>query len=103
MLIEQPASLSEDVTELVRQSFVAQAQLGVEKDFVAPAQVLHIHSGQRPVGNGKLGSFRSANASGAEADVFHGADPVAETADVAHVDDFIREQGNASEEILQAF
>ena len=102
MLVEQPANLRQNVAHLVGRSFVAQSQLGIEKDFVAAAEVLDVHGGQRAIGDGKLGSLGSANAGGAQTDVFHRAHAVAEAAHVSDADDFVAQKRNSAEKIFQS-
>ena len=98
---QQAANFGQQIAQLIGSRFVADGEDGTELDFVAARKVFDIHGGEGAVGDGKLGAGVSADASGAEADVFDGAGAVAKAAIVADTNDFIGENGNSAEKIFE--
>src|SRR5579863_7276003 len=88
---------------MVGLGFGTQAERCLEQNLVAAAQVLDIDGGHGAVGNCEQRAFVGADAGGAESDIFHGAGAVAEAAGVTDADDFIAQDGNSAEKILDCF
>src|SRR6267378_819578 len=103
MLVQHTAYFGEQIAELVRRGLTPDRERGIEKKFVATGEVFDVHGGERAIGDGKLGAFESANAGGAQADVFHGSDAIAEAAEVADANDLVGQDGNSTENILECF
>src|SRR5258706_15193508 len=100
MLVQHTADFSQQIAQLVRRGLTPDRERWIEQKFVATGKVLDVHGGERAIGNGKLGAFESANAGGAQADIFHGSDAIAKAAEIAHANDFVGQDGNSAEKIL---
>src|SRR5258708_33921969 len=102
MLVQHTADFSQQIAQLVRRGLTPDRERWIEQKFVATGEVFDIHGGERAIGNGKLGTFEGANAGGAQADIFHGSDAIAEAAEVADANNFVGENGNSAEKILDS-
>src|SRR6202158_144429 len=101
MLIQHTAYFSQQIAQLLRRGLTPDRERGIEEKFVATGEVFDVHGGERAIGDGKLGAFEGTNAGGAQADVFHGSDAIAEAAEVADPNDFVGQDGNSAEKILE--
>src|SRR5208337_639964 len=94
---------SDLVAHMIGRKVVAQAQRLLAKKFVAETEIFDGGGGHGSVGNGQQGAFGSPQASGAQADVFHGSNLIVDFAGVPHLHRFVKKNGDASKQILERF
>ena len=99
MAVQKPAKLCQHEAEVVRLRFWPQIQTRFQENLVAAAEVLDVDGGNGAVGNRHQRALFGADAGGTQANIFHRPGLVAETADVAHADDFIAENRYAAKKI----
>src|ERR1700676_2485266 len=101
MLVYHTTDFSEQIAELVRRGLTPDRERWIEEKFVPTGEVFYVHGSERAIRDGKLGAFEGANAGGAQADVFHGSDAIAEAAEVADSNDLVGQNRNSAEKILE--
>src|SRR5258708_39367486 len=101
MLVQHTADFSQQIAQLVRRGLPPDRERWIEQKFVETGKVFDVNGGERAIGNGKLGAFESANAGGAQADIFHGSDAIAKAAEIAHANDFVAQDGNSADTMLE--
>src|ERR1700722_1966635 len=87
------------MAKLFSRSIQMQSQHSLEKDLVAPAQILNINSRNRAVGDRQQRSLFGSHTRGSQPDILDRPRAVAEFANISHPNHFIAQHRNAAKQI----
>ena len=100
LILENRGDGFEHTADLVGCSIAPQVERDMEEHFVAAVEILEGHGGERSVGDGDKGPVESADARGAQPDIFDGAHIATELAEIAHRNGAIADDRDAAEQIF---
>src|SRR5215831_11403380 len=103
MLFEHVLYAIQHAAQLFRRRFNSQEERLIDEHFGAARQVLKLHLRQRTIRNNSQSLIKRAHFKGAKSDVFDDTHLIADLAEVAHADCFVHQEGNASNQVFQAF
>src|SRR5439155_20513543 len=101
VLFQRGAQFLQGVADVVGSEVVAQANGLAEEDFVALSEIFEDRGGYRAVRNGDDGALLGAQLGGTEADVFHSASLIANTAGVADLQSLVGQDRDSAKQIFK--
>src|SRR5581483_10426434 len=103
MSVKNLTDLYENISQLVRRSFIPKLDIRVEHKLLARPEIFKVERGECPVGKKNAGSIGCSKAGRSKADLLDGAEFVSITAEVADSHRLVEDDDEAAEEILERF